>query len=87
MPYLIQFAEEVVKEQIPSIPMPYKGQIRRAIEERLTVDPIGVGKPLRYSLFGYRRLRVGDWRIIYKIDGNTVKIVKIANRRDVYEDS
>jgi len=85
MAYLIKFAEVVVKEQIPSIPMPYRQQIKQAIEERLTVDPIKLGKPLKYSLFGFRRLRVGDWRIIYRINGNTVEIVKIGNRKDIYE--
>ena len=67
MAYSIKFAEIVVKEQIPVIPMPYRKQIKRAIEERLAIDPIKLGKPLKYSLFGLRRLRVGDWRIIYRI--------------------
>ena len=85
MAYTIQFVEDVVKEQLPSIPMPWRQQIKRAIEERLAVDPVKLGKPLRYSLFGLRRLRVGDWRIIYKINGNVVEIIKIGNRKDVYE--
>ena len=86
MPYSIKFAEIVVKEQIPTIPMPYRKQIKRAIEERLTIDPIKLGKPLKYSLFGLRRLRVGDWRIIYRINGDVVEIVKIGNRKEIYED-
>ena len=85
MAYSIKFAEIVVKEQIPSIPMPYRQQIKRAIEERLTKEPIKLGKPLKYSLFGFRRLRVGDWRIIYRITGNEIEIVKIGNRKDIYE--
>jgi mRNA interferase RelE/StbE len=83
--YTIQFVEDVVKEQLPSIPMPWRQQIKRAIEERLAIDPIKLGKPLRYSLLGLRRLRVGDWRIIYRINGNVVEIIKIGNRKDVYE--
>ena len=85
MSYSIKFAEIVVNEQIPSIPMPYRQQIKRAIEERLAIDPIRLGKPLKYSLFGFRRLRVGDWRIIYRINDDTVEIVKIGNRKDVNE--
>jgi mRNA interferase RelE/StbE len=85
MAYTIQFVENVVKEQLPSIPMPWRQQIKRAIEERLVVDPVKFGKPLRHSLFGLRRLRVGDWRIIYRINGNVVEIIKIGNRKDVYE--
>ena len=68
MAYQIKFAEIVIKEQIPAIPMPYRQQIRRAIEERLTVDPVKFGKPLKYSLLGFRRLRVGtDNLIIYSV--------------------
>ena len=85
MPYSIKFAEIVVKEQIPAIPIAHRKQIKRAIEERLTIDPIKFGKPLKYSLFGLRRLRVGDWRIIYRVTGTEVEIVKIANRKDIYE--
>ena len=87
MAYKIKFAEIVVKEQIPAIPMPYRQQIKLAIEERLTAEPIKFGKPLKYSLFGLRRLRVGDWRIIYRINGNDVEIIKIGNRKDIYQNS
>jgi len=65
--------------------MPWRQQIKRAIEERLTIDPVKLGKPLRYSLFGLRRLRVGDWRIIYRINDDVVEIIKIGNRKYVYE--
>ena len=36
---------------------------------------------------GYWRYRVGDWRVIYRIDDRArrVYIVAIAHRRDVYE--
>jgi len=87
MAYKIKFAEIVVKEQIPAIPMPYRQQIKLAIEERLTAEPIKFGKPLKYSLFGLRRLRVGDWRIIYRINGNDVEIINIGNRKDIYQNS
>jgi len=62
--------------------------IKRAIEERLSIDPIGLGKPLRYSLKGHRRLRVGDYRIVYRIDHtkHIVTIVVIKHRKDVYDE-
>jgi mRNA interferase RelE/StbE len=84
MAYSIKFAEVVVNEEIPAIPMPYRQQIKQAIEERLSVDPVKLGKPLRYSLFRLRRLRVGDRRIIYRINGDEVEIIKIGNIKDVY---
>ena len=85
MTYTIVYADSVVRRDIPALPKKQKLQIKRAIEERLTADPIGLGKPLRYSLMGCRRLRVGDWRIIYRITGRIVQIIKIGNRKEVYE--
>ncbi len=48
---------------------------------------IEFGKPLQYSLKGLRRLRVGDYRMIFKIeeDDKIVFVVKIGHRREVYE--
>ncbi|MEI6805447.1 MAG: type II toxin-antitoxin system RelE/ParE family toxin [Myxococcaceae bacterium] len=87
MRYEIRYQEEVVVRHIPELPTSMKLLIKRAIEERLTVDPIGLGKPLRYSLKGHRRLRVGDYRVVYKIDvqASTVLVVAIKHRKDVYE--
>jgi mRNA interferase RelE/StbE len=86
--YPIRYLEEVLAKDIPNLPSSARTLIKRAIEERLMVDPIGFGKPLRYSLKGHRRLRVSDYRIVYRIEAktNTVLIVAIKHRKDVYED-
>ena len=36
---------------------------------------------------GYLRYRVGDWRVIYRIDAtaNRVNVVVIGHRREIYE--
>lgn len=88
MSYTVRYVEEVVKKHIPSLPVGARKTIKRAIEERLSIDPVGLGKPLQYSLNGYRRLRVGDYRIVYRIDkaANTVTIIAIKHRKDVYRD-
>lgn len=85
--YTIEYLESVVQEDIPQLPKKMCALIKRAIEERLALDPIGFGKPLRYSLKGHRRLRVGDYRIVYRIDSERqiVTIVVIKHRKDVYE--
>lgn len=86
--YSVEYLQTVVKDDIPALPKRMAQSIKRAIEERLMVDPIGFGKPLRYSLAGHRRLRVGDYRIVYRIDDHkqSVVIVAIKHRKDVYED-
>ena len=61
--------------------------IRRAIEEKLMTDPLRFGLPLRRNLLGLMKLRVGDYRIIYSIEKETVTVyvIKIGHRKDVYD--
>jgi addiction module RelE/StbE family toxin len=88
MSYQIRYLDEVVQKHIPALSTDAKKLIKRAIEERLMVDPIGFGKPLRYSLKGHRRLRVSDYRVVYRIEPetNTVIVVAIKHRKDIYEE-
>ena len=85
--YRIRYLEEVVSRHIPDLSSSARTLIKRAIEERLQVDPVSFGKPLRYSLKGHRRMRVSDYRIVYRIevDSDTIIIIAIKHRKDVYE--
>lgn len=86
MTYRIEYLRTVVADDIPALPKSAKRQIRRAIETKLTTHPFELGKPLRYSLRGARRLRVGDYRVIYRIDPpDVVLVLNIGRRREVYE--
>ncbi len=86
--YTIEYLECVIKHDIPALPDPIKLLIKRAIEKRLMIDPIGFGKPLRYSLKGHRRLRVSDYRIVFRIDfiHHKVIIIAIKHRKDIYDE-
>lgn len=87
--YQVIYLDDVVHKDIPALPTKIKALIKRAIEKRLMTDPISFGKPLRYSLKGHRRLRVNNYRIVYRIDiiKNIVTILAIKHRKDIYEDS
>jgi mRNA-degrading endonuclease RelE of RelBE toxin-antitoxin system len=85
--YRIEYLESVVREDIPKLSKAVRGQVRAAIERKLTSHPVELGKPLRYSPKGARRLRVGDGRVIYKIEPpDLVLVVKIGHRREIYDD-
>ena len=62
--------------------------LRRAIEDKLVADPIRFGLPLRRNLKSFMKLRVGDYRIIYSIQKETVTVyvIKIGHRKEVYEE-
>ncbi len=83
--YKISYVEDVVKIDIPKLDAAAKKMIKETIEKKLTHNPIEFGKPLQYSLKGSRRLRIGDYRVIYTIESELVIIVKIGHRKDVYK--
>lgn len=62
-----------------------QGRILHAIEARLTSHPEQYGQRLRKSLFGLWKLRIGDYRIVYEIEKDTVVIWLVCHRRDAYE--
>ena len=83
-PFKIAYHHLVVRDDIPKLSNDWKQKIRVSIEERLTTHPDLYGKPLRRSLKGYRKLRVGDYRVIFRIEEDTVKIIIIQHRSVVY---
>jgi len=83
--FTIIYHEDVVSEDIPKLVSAWKNNIRVAIEGKLTIEPETFGKPLRRSLRGYRRLRVGDYRVVFRIERKTVKILLIEHRSVVYK--
>lgn len=84
--YAVVYHTSVVQGDIPKISKPWQVKIRTAIEKRLTTRPDYYGKPLRRSLSGYRKLRVGDYRVIFRIEANLVRILIIGHRSIVYKD-
>lgn len=64
--------------------------ILRYLRERIAgaEDPRQFGKPLRKNLAGLWRYRVGDYRLICRIEENRllVFVIKVGHRREVYED-
>ncbi|MBU1726059.1 MAG: type II toxin-antitoxin system RelE/ParE family toxin [Candidatus Omnitrophica bacterium] len=84
MDYIIVYHPDVQKEDLPGIPRNLKEAIRRAIETRLIPEPELSGEPLRQSLKGHRKLRVGDYRVICRINRDKVIVLKIGHRKDVY---
>jgi mRNA interferase RelE/StbE len=86
MTYTIVYHSHVVHDDIPRIPKSVKARLQRAIRQKLSDKPEVYGKPLQYSLKGYRCLRVGSYRVVFRIQKNTVKILIIQHRSVVYKD-
>jgi len=85
MIYAVQFLETAV-EELAKLPQEVQRQILKRIESLKTVPrPAGV-KQLK-GPEKFLRLRAGDYRLIYLIEGKhlVVLVVKIGDREDIYE--
>ncbi|MDO8590803.1 MAG: type II toxin-antitoxin system RelE/ParE family toxin [bacterium] len=74
----------MAEADIPKLSSEWRRRVKSSIEEKLTTRPEIFGQPLCHSLAGYRKLRVGDYRIIFRIEKRNVKILFIGHRSDVY---
>ncbi len=87
MMYVIRYSKHIDLKKFKSIPANDKKRLKQAIEKKLAVDPVHFGKPLRKSLYGSRSLRVGEYRIIYRIQKDIVEILLFGHRSTIYSDA
>ncbi len=62
--------------------------IKKRIRKKLLLlqdNPIAFSKKLINFDLGQYRLRVGDYRVIFDIDGKIVVILRVQHRREVYK--
>lgn len=76
---------DIQKEDVPKINRDLRDRISRAIESRLTTAPGRYGEPLRGTLKGYWKLRVGDYRGVFRVVKDEVWIFGVIHWRDVYD--
>ena len=86
MPFELRYHPDVKSIDIPLLDAKLITRIKNAIERRLTTAPHLYGEPLRKTLRGYWKLRVGDYRVVFKIADEEVWILSIIHRNKVYEE-
>jgi mRNA interferase RelE/StbE len=82
--YIVKY-HKTVKEDLNKLDKFSRSRIRKAIESRLLIDPIGYGQPLKGTLKDFRKLRIGDYRVVYKVVRKEIIILGIRHRRDIYD--
>ncbi len=83
MSFSIRIKGSAAKE-LGRIAKPDRARIVAAID-RLAETPY-LGSTLKGELRGLRRLRVGDWRVLYEVQDDVlvVLVVRVAHRREAY---
>lgn len=79
--YSITIKRSAARE-LQRVPLPDRTRVTRAID-RLADSPMA-GSSLKGGLKGIRRLRAGDYRVLYEVQETAlvVLVVRVAHRRD-----
>lgn len=82
--------DERARRELRKLSSEVQKTILRFLRERVSgsTDPRQFGKPLRLNLAGLWRYRVGDYRLICRLEDDRliVLVIKIGHRREVYEE-
>jgi mRNA interferase RelE/StbE len=85
--WTIEFVPEAAKE-LKKLGRSEAARIVRTLEQRVAVleNPRTIGAPLKGEHDGYWRWRIGDYRVIARIEDAQILIlvVRVAHRREVY---
>lgn len=84
MTYLIEYGNSFDPKSMRPISHADQDRIAQAIKTKLTKNPEIFGKPLRGGMKGIRRLRVGDYRVLFVIRKSTIIILDIGHRSTIY---
>lgn len=60
-----------------------KRKIKKKIET-YAQDPLDYAKKLTNSLLGDYRWRIGNYRVVFMLDGQKIVILRIGHRREIY---
>lgn len=74
----------VIKEDFKKIEKQDQLHILKTIYKKLSKSPEDYGAPLRHDLKGYWKLKISDYRVIYKIEKRIIRVLvlKVGMRRD-----
>lgn len=84
MAWVIQYHPDV-EQDLRALGRSEARIILKVIGERIAQgEPDKLGKPLAGELAGFRRIRTGQTRIVYRVDGGSIEVLIIAvgMRRD-----
>lgn len=87
MAWTLEFAPDAAKE-LKKLGRAEAARIVRTLEQRIAPldDPRSLGAPLTGEHAGFWRWRIGDYRVVARIEDERVLIlvVRVGHRREVY---
>ena len=84
MIYSISIRQSALKA-LQKIDSPQRARLIEAID-KLKINP-NAGSVLKGEFSGLRRIRIGDYRIVYEVQNEqlVILVIRVAHRREVYK--
>ena len=80
--------DDRARKELRKLDRAVQREILRYLRERITEggDPRRLGKPLRHELHGLWRYRIGDYRVVCRLEDERliVLVIAVGHRRRVY---
>jgi mRNA interferase RelE/StbE len=73
-------------DQTKDLPKKIRARLVNLVDRLADWPEVSGAKPLRGKLAGYYRIRTGDYRLQFRVDGDDVVIVKVGHRDRFYEE-
>ncbi len=63
-----------------------QNQLRKKIEFYLqSGQPLKFAEKLKDGSLGEYRFRIGDYRIVFDLEGNTIFVLRVGHRKEIYK--
>ena len=83
--FCVRFHEKVLAEDLAHLKPTFKDRLLRFIKEKLAKRPFAYGKPLRVGNDGYRKVRLGDYILAYRVLEDQILILSFIPFYKLYE--
>ena len=82
MSYVLIYTKTAARD-IKKLDTVIKKRLKKKLEE-FSKDPFLYAKKLTDSRIGSFRWRIGNYRVVFDIDGDTIVILRVGHRREIY---
>lgn len=83
MSFTVIFHPDAAKD-IARLNTDLKQRIKTAITERLMTEPAPLRQTAQGNAQGYWKLRVGDYRMVFSVNGSEIIVFAVCHRKEVW---
>lgn len=83
MKYRLIYTHRAIKD-IDALGANVKQRIGKTLR-RYEQNPLAHAEPLKQSELGSYRFRIGDYRVVFDLEGPEIVVLRVGHRRDIYK--